>query len=282
MKKYLELITAKKSILAISLLVALTLIFTIAIHSQANSQDIKLAPNNTSNRILAVKVVYAAEAKISEDTIEKPTTEDETLADNYARSYNYYKELYGPKEQPKKVVVDGVEIDYIAGAPYSVYEAIAKANIEETETVVVENETYLAEPTEQVVESIETETVEPETTVETETSVEPDTSVEVETPVETYSGDYNPADFAWMGVINWNGSKWTYYSEKVLPGGGLNIPGRHVDEYGFVCDENGYICLAADPSYIARGSVIATPFGREGKIYDCGCAYGTVDCYVSW
>ena len=277
MKKYLELITAKKSILAISLLVALTLIFTIAIHSQADSQDTKLAPNNTSNRILAAKVVHAAEAEISEDTIEKPTTEDETLADNYARSYNYYKELYGPKEQPKKVVVDGIEIDYIAGAPYSVYEAIAKANIEETETVVVNDEVYLAEPTEQVVESIEAETVENNTEETPE-----ETPEATEAPAETYSGDYNPADFAWMGVINWNGSKWTYYSEKVLPGGGLNIPGRHVDEYGFVCDENGYICLAADPSYIARGSVISTPFGREGKIYDCGCAYGTVDCYVSW
>ena len=277
MKKYLELITAKKSILAISLLVALTLIFTIAIHSQADSQDTKLAPNNTSNHILAAKVVHAAEAEISEDTIEKPTTEDETLADNYARSYNYYKELYSPKEQPKKVVVDGVEIDYIAGAPYSVYEAIAKANIEETETVVVNNEVYLAEPTEQVVESIEAETVENNTEETPE-----ETPEATEAPAETYSGDYNPADFAWMGVINWNGSKWTYYSEKVLPGGGLNIPGRHVDEYGFVCDENGYICLAADPSYIARGSVISTPFGREGKIYDCGCAYGTVDCYVSW
>ncbi len=272
MNKYLELITAKKSILAIPLLVAFTFIFTLAIHSQADSQDVKSASNNTSNKILAAQVVHAAGAEISKDTTEEPII-DETLADNYARSYDYYKELYGPKEQPKKVIVDGIEIDYIAGAPYSVYEAIAKANIEETETVVVENETYLAEPTEQVVESIESETVENNTE---------ETPEETEVPVETYSGDYSPADFAWMGVINWNGSKWTYYSEKVLPGGGLNIPGRHVDEYGFVCDENGYICLAADPSYIARGSVIATPFGREGKIYDCGCAYGTVDCYVSW
>ena len=275
MKKYLELITAKRAILVTSIILSLTLIFTIAIQSQADSQVVKQAPN-TSNKILAAQVVHAAGAEISKDTIEEPTI-DETLADNYARSYDYYKELYGPKEQPKKVVVDGIEIDYIAGAPYSVYEAIAKANIEETETIVVNDEVYLAEPTEQVVESIEAETVENNTEETPE-----ETPEATEAPAETYSGDYNPADFAWMGVINWNGSKWTYYSEKVLPGGGLNIPGRHVDEYGFVCDENGYICLAADPSYIARGSVISTPFGREGKIYDCGCAYGTVDIYVNW
>ena len=104
MKKYLELITAKRAILVTSIILSLTLIFTIAIQSQANSQVVKQASNNTSNKILAAQVVHAAGAEISEDTTEKPTI-DETLADNYARSYDYYKELYGPKEQPKKVVV---------------------------------------------------------------------------------------------------------------------------------------------------------------------------------
>lgn len=31
-----------------------------------------------------------------------------------------------------------------------------------------------------------------------------------------------------MGVKNYNGQRETYYSQRILPGGGLKIPGRHV------------------------------------------------------
>lgn len=103
----------------------------------------------------------------------------------------------------------------------------------------------------------------------------------IEEETEEYvSGDYDPADFIWMGVIYWGGYKWTYYSQRVLPGGGLNIPGRYVDEDGFVCDQDGYICLASSDH--EKGSVILTPFGKYGKVYDCGCASGTLDCYCDW
>ena len=91
---------------------------------------------------------------------------------------------------------------------------------------------------------------------------------------------YDPTNFKSMGVINWNGYRWTYYSQRVLPGGGLKIPGRHVGAYGFVCDENEYICLAS--SDLKRGTVVDTPFGMKGCVYDCGCASGTLDCYCDW
>lgn len=91
---------------------------------------------------------------------------------------------------------------------------------------------------------------------------------------------YNPEDFKWMGVISWGGYRWTYYSQRVLPGPGLSIPGRHVGAYGFVCDENEYICLAS--SDLSYGTVVDTPFGMKGKVYDCGCASGTLDCYCDW
>ena len=91
---------------------------------------------------------------------------------------------------------------------------------------------------------------------------------------------YEPSEFQWMGVLNWGGYRWTYYSQQVLPGGGLNIPGRHVDEDGYVCDENGYICLASND--LSRGIVVPTPLGKDGKIYDSGCASGTLDVYVNW
>ena len=81
----------------------------------------------------------------------------------------------------------------------------------------------------------------------------------------TSSGEYSPSYFRNAGDINWNGWRWTWYSQKVLPGPGLNIPGRHVDNQ-YVCDGDGYICLANDVYEL--GQVISTPFGKQGKVYD--------------
>ena len=90
---------------------------------------------------------------------------------------------------------------------------------------------------------------------------------------------YTPSYFKRMGIIEYNGWRWTWYSQRVLPGGGLRIPGRHVDaRTGFICDKNGYICLASNN--IPYGSTVDTPFGRKGKIYDSGC--NGVDTYVDW
>lgn len=91
---------------------------------------------------------------------------------------------------------------------------------------------------------------------------------------------YSPSDFKVLGVIYWNNYKWTWYSEKVLAGGGLDIPGRCIDENGYVCDEYGYICLASGS--LTKGTVVPTPFGKDGKIYDYCETYGVIDVYVSW
>lgn len=96
------------------------------------------------------------------------------------------------------------------------------------------------------------------------------------TPKAIYSSGY----FRQMGVIHWGGWRWTWYSQRVLPGNGLNIPGRHVDSNGYVCDKDDRICLAS--SVLGRHTVIDTPFGKQGKIYDCGCPSNTIDVYVSW
>ena len=91
---------------------------------------------------------------------------------------------------------------------------------------------------------------------------------------------YSANKFKNIGVVYWNGWKWTWYSQRVLPGGGLRIPGRHVDNNGYVCDGDNYICLAS--STLPYGTVINTPFGKQGKIYDTGCATDTVDVYVDF
>lgn len=99
-------------------------------------------------------------------------------------------------------------------------------------------------------------------------------------PVESTGGSYAPSDLMVSGVIDWGGYRWTWYSQRVLPGGGLNIPGRHVDGSGYVCDGNGYICLASGS--VGYGTVVNTPFGKAGKIYDFCETPGVMDVYVDW
>lgn len=81
------------------------------------------------------------------------------------------------------------------------------------------------------------------------------------------------------GVNYFNGHRETWYSQKVLPGKGLKIPGRHVDSRGLVCDGNGYICVAS--SDYPKGTIVETSLGI-GKVYDSGCASGTIDIYTNW
>ena len=83
------------------------------------------------------------------------------------------------------------------------------------------------------------------------------------------------------GAQYYNGHRETYYDEKVLPGQGLAIPGRHVAEDGTIRDEEGYICVAANYEYMPKGSILITSLG-PAKVYDTGCAYGTIDIYVNW
>ena len=92
---------------------------------------------------------------------------------------------------------------------------------------------------------------------------------------------YTPSYFRNAGRIWWGGWSWTWYSERILPGYGLRIPGRHTDSLGYVRDGNGYLCLASDVH--RKGTILETPFGSHGKVYDCGCGNNyTIDVYVGW
>lgn len=95
-----------------------------------------------------------------------------------------------------------------------------------------------------------------------------------------YDEWYSADELRFLGVIYAGDFRWTWYSQNVLPGGGLQIPGRHVDENGYICDENDRICLAS--SDLEWGTIVTTPFGKEGCIYDSGCASGTLDVYVDF
>lgn len=128
-------------------------------------------------------------------------------------------------------------------------------------------------------------------------AAEPEPAVEyVEEYVEYYEPTYyepaywqavdtadgiSASEFQWLGVVEDDGVRYTWYSQNVLPGGGLdelNANGRHV-EGGYVVDGDGYIAVAS--SDYEKGTVIETPFGTA-KVYDTGCASGTIDVYTDF
>ncbi len=83
------------------------------------------------------------------------------------------------------------------------------------------------------------------------------------------------------GAIYFENHKETYYSQRVLKGSSLNIPGRHVATDGTIRDGSGYIAVAANSSYKSKGTIVKTSLG-PGKVYDCGCASGIIDIYTDW
>lgn len=123
------------------------------------------------------------------------------------------------------------------------------------------------------------------TSVKVTTTSEETPKEVIEEPVSMIDNDiyYTKADNYLTyskGVVYYNNHKETYYAEEVLPGKGLNIPGRHVAYDGTIRDEDSYIVVASDLSFMPRGTIVETSLGL-GKVYDTGCAYGTIDIYVN-
>lgn len=106
-------------------------------------------------------------------------------------------------------------------------------------------------------------------------------SVYYSAPYDTSDG-ISASEFQWMGVVEDDDHFYTWYSENVLPGGGLtelNENGRHSED-GFVKDGDGYIAVASCD--YEKGTVIDTPFG-QAKVYDTGSlSPGQVDVYTSF
>jgi hypothetical protein len=97
------------------------------------------------------------------------------------------------------------------------------------------------------------------------------------TPSVNYESGYDH-DFKSQGTVNDGTYNYTWYSQRVLPGGGLEIPGRHVDDDGFVRDEDGNLCIAARD--IEKGTEVDTPYGKA-IVYDY-CPNGNLDIYTDW
>ena len=198
-------------------------------------------------------------------------------------------------EQPKDVTTVTMQSYVAVGADMDSEQATTQISTAEETTVPTTKETTtekIETTTKKVVTTTEKKV---ETTKAPTTTEKPTEAPKVETSGNTvtiggqtiellYSGRYNVCSnplTASMGVKHFNGHRETWYSQKVLPGGGLKIPGRHVADDGTVRDGEGYIVVASDLSYLSRGSVVLTSLG-PGKVYDTGCAYGTIDIYVNW
>ena len=94
---------------------------------------------------------------------------------------------------------------------------------------------------------------------------------------------YTGAYLRKAGRINWRGYAYTWYSQRVMPGRGLKIPGRHVDAQGFVCDKDDYIVIGSCVANKRKKIIMQTPFGKYGKCYDCGYVGSRhADVYVAW
>lgn len=92
---------------------------------------------------------------------------------------------------------------------------------------------------------------------------------------QSYSG--NSGSFKSQGVIYQNGIRYTYYSSNVLYH--YRTPEWNAGSDGIYRDSAGYIVAASSDH--SQGSVVSTPFGA-GKVYDSGCASGTIDIYVNF
>lgn len=92
---------------------------------------------------------------------------------------------------------------------------------------------------------------------------------------QSYSG--NSGSFKSQGVIYQNGIRYTYYSSNVLYH--YRTPEWNTGSDGIYRDSAGYIVVASSDH--SQGSVVSTPFGA-GKVYDSGCASGTIDIYTNF
>ena len=95
----------------------------------------------------------------------------------------------------------------------------------------------------------------------------------------SYSGGEETGNLQFNGVEYSGGVRYTWYSQQVLPGGGLDIPGRHVDSEGYVRDGDDNLVLAS--SDLEYGTEVETPYGT-GVVRDTGCPSGTLDVYTNW
>ena len=87
------------------------------------------------------------------------------------------------------------------------------------------------------------------------------------------------------GPVYWHDRKYTYFTSRLCPIHLLPVPGLHIDKNGIWCDKNDYIVLGSSVDNKVNRRIIATPFGKYGRVYDTG-GWSTpgwlMDTAVNW
>lgn len=156
-----------------------------------------------------------------------------------------------------------------------------------SEAPAAEDNEFVEEESDEIVD-------EPEVTIKEEETPETKTPAKQESRKESYS-EPSPAPATQTdsakpeatvressltkqsGVNYYNGRKETYYSSRVLHH--YRTSEWTPDDRGVYRDADGYVVVAAED--VPEGGYVDTSFGM-GKVYDCGCPYGTTDIYVNW
>lgn len=139
------------------------------------------------------------------------------------------------------------------------------------ETIIIATDGQVVTETEQVTDTevyVQSEEIAPVV------SEVPETQEQTSAP-SAGSSVLNPVD----GINYYNGVKESYYSQQVLSGGGLQIPGRHVAADGTIRDADNYIVVASDNQ--AKGSTGQSSLGNY-KVYDTGVGHSGIDVYTNW
>ena len=106
---------------------------------------------------------------------------------------------------------------------------------------------------------------------------QPEGAIEGESDADRHTS----SELRTQGVIDDGDCRYMWYSQRVLPGGGLAIEGRHTSEDGYVVDAQNRIVVAS--SDLPYGAEIDIPFGGgKAIVLDTGCAPGVLDIYTDF
>ena len=264
----------KNNYLALVLIVTVSILIGVICMLNVNAKNSN--EESLTNYELPLLGNESFEEKLNRELASKKSNEDLIYSEvkyveeieeiDFSTEYVTDKNMY--KDQ-SKVITEGIKGKELIG--YLVKTEYSKDGEKEVDKSI-RNSIVIEEPTTKVVKVGTKER--PKPTSKPTINNSNNSSVNTITRNDSYNGNFKRD-----GVMYWSGYRWTYYSETVLPGKGLHIPGRHL-EGAFVCDENGYICLASDK--LSKGTVVSTPFGKQGKVYDCGVGRNdTLDVYVN-
>lgn len=247
-----------------------------------NTDKLSVANDNSASTIPQVEISNINTEEVSlnpKHTIDFSkiaTTKGDVLNGNFISESKINKEYWNPNELTFKEDENGIVTIYRG-------ETILGFTTSQNHPTI-NNEPNVPQK-EEVIEPIEVLEDTPITNTENASNTNTNSSRSFENVPLSYNEIYNVSDNPLTrskGVVSFNNHKETYYSQKVLPGGGLDIPGRHVAADGTIRDELGYICISARPEYLSRGSTIMTSLG-PAKVYDHGTMdVGIIDIYVDW